>query len=182
MVKWLSHWFLDAMDYKEGAIRRKLDTHLQHTVLHFNGRQWGWSCAEVDWEKKLDVFTKKLLILPIHKQLHWSLCCVGNPSAVTNSSDEEDEDLEVSYMLFLDPLDYHDRSKVCQQVREWLNAEWNRKNKTSIRIFTPLTMKCFSPKGKIICITYFHISIQYDTYINVKLHFFFTYLHSPKAK
>ncbi len=122
--------------------------------------------------KKLDVFTKKLLILPIHKQLHWSLCCVGNPWAVTNSSHEEDEDLEVSYMLFLDQLDYHDRSKVCQQVREWLNAEWNRKHKTSIHMFNHLTMKCFSPKGKIICITYFHISIQYDTYINVKLHFF----------
>jgi Ulp1 family protease len=108
-------------------------------------------------EKKLDVFTKKLLILPIHKQLHWSLCCVGNTSAVTNSSDEEDEDLEVSYTLFLNPLDYHDRSKVCQQVREWLNGEWNRKNKTSIHMLTPLTMKCFSTKGKIICITLFPI-------------------------
>jgi hypothetical protein len=102
-------------------------------------------------KKKLDVFTKKMLILPINHQLHWSLCCVGNPSAVINSTDDDEaEDMEVSFILFLDPLDYHNKSMICDKVRHWLNLEWNRKYKNKIRIFSAITMKCFSPKGKTI--------------------------------
>jgi hypothetical protein len=50
-------------------------------------------------------------------------------------------------MLFLDPLDYHSRAEVVSNVRNWLNAEWNRKHKTSLNMFNNLTMESFSPKG-----------------------------------
>ncbi len=98
-----------------------------------------------------------MLFLPINKQLHWSLCCVSNPSVVTNSSNDEAEDMEVSFMLFLDPLYYYNRSMICDKVRFWLNREWNRKRNSKIRIFSPLTMKCFCPKGKIICTTLYFV-------------------------
>ncbi len=61
----------------------------------------------LQWNKKrnLDVFSKKILILPIHKQLHWSLCCIFNPRAVIRSNDEEHPDMEMCFLLFLDILD-----------------------------------------------------------------------------
>jgi Ulp1 family protease len=121
-----------------------------YTVLDDLGVDHVLKCTA---KRKLDVFTKKMLILPINKQLHWSLHCVGNPSAVTYCSDVDAEDMEVSYMLFLDPLDHHNRSMVCDKVMFWLNAEWNRKHNNKICIFSPKTMKCFCPKAKIICTT-----------------------------
>ena len=56
--------------------------------------------------------------------------------------------MEMCFLLFLDPLDHHSRVQVCHRVREWLNAEWNRKHNTNICKFTNLTTPCFTPKGK----------------------------------
>ena len=103
------------------------------------------------WTTKndLDVFTKKMLFLPIHKDFHWSLCIICNAGNV-NSSDcvEEDTSFEVPFILFLDPLDYHSRKNVCGTVRQWLNAEWSKKHVTPRPIFTPITIEAFSPSGK----------------------------------
>jgi Ulp1 family protease len=76
------------------------------------------------WTTKwdLDVFSKKMLFLPIHKDFHWcTICNAGN----ANSSDcvEEDSSFEVPFILFLDPLDKHSRKNVYGTVRQWLNAE-----------------------------------------------------------
>ena len=59
---------------------------------------------------------------------------------------------EVPFMLFLDPLDYHSRAEVVSNVRNWLNAEWNRKHKTSLNMFNNLTSESFSPKGMFFCL------------------------------
>jgi hypothetical protein len=45
-------------------------------------------------------------------------------------------------------MDFHSRNQVCKNVRDWLNGEWNKKHKTSINMFTALTMKSVSPTGK----------------------------------
>jgi hypothetical protein len=49
---------LDAVDNKEGAKRGKLDTHLQHTVLHYHGID-----LVLNWtlERNVDVFLKTCL-------------------------------------------------------------------------------------------------------------------------
>ncbi len=99
-------------------------------------------------KRNLDVFSKTMLILPINKQLHCSLCCIFNPRAVMSSNDEEHPDMEMCFLLFLDPLDYHSRVQVCQEIREWLNAAWNRKHNTNTRMFTHLTTPWFTPEGK----------------------------------
>ncbi len=70
LVKGLHHQCLDAVNNKEAAKRRKSDTHLQHIALHCLGWSWGWPCTEMNSKK---MYTKKMLILHINKQMHWSL-------------------------------------------------------------------------------------------------------------
>jgi Ulp1 family protease len=128
------------------------------SVIYLFSTQFYTKMTEVDgiktvtaWttKKDLDVFTKKMLFLPIHKDFHWSLCIICNAGNV-NSSDcvEEDTSFEVPFILFLDPLDYHSRKNVCGTVRQWLNAEWSKKHVTPRPIFTPITIEAFSPSGK----------------------------------
>jgi hypothetical protein len=159
-------WFNDSIvDFWMLWITRKEPTeenwiHIFNTQFYTTLDDFGVEHV-LNWtgKKKLDVFTKKMLILPINHQLHWPLCCVGNPSAVINSTDDDEtEDMEVRFMLFLDPLDYHNKSMICDKVSHWLNREWNRKYKDKIRIFSPITMKCFPPKGKSICNTLYFAS------------------------
>jgi hypothetical protein len=38
----------------------------------------------------IDIFSKKMLLIPIHKTLHWSLCVVFHPGSVTQFTDSDE--------------------------------------------------------------------------------------------
>jgi Ulp1 family protease len=95
--------------------------------------------------KDTDVFSKKNILIPVNKDKHGLLCAVYNAALVDTYV--EGVGKEVPFMLFSDPLDYHSRVEVVKNVRSWLNAEWNRKHKTSLNMFNNYTMESFSPKG-----------------------------------
>lgn len=97
-----------------------------------------------------DVFSKRIILIPVNKDKHWSLCALFNAALVNNSVDDITQ--EVPFILFLDPLNYHSRVEVVRNVRNWLNAEWNRKHNTSLNVFNNLTMESFSPRGMCLCI------------------------------
>ena len=40
-------------------------------------------------KKKIDIFQKKLIFVPVNSDLHWSLAVVVNPGFIANNSDEE---------------------------------------------------------------------------------------------
>ena len=40
-------------------------------------------------KKKIDIFEKKLIFVPVNSDLHWSLCVVVNPGSISNNYDEE---------------------------------------------------------------------------------------------
>ena len=42
----------------------------------------------------VDIFEKKFLFMPIHKDMHWSLCVVVNPGKIANMFDSVSKDLE----------------------------------------------------------------------------------------
>ncbi len=66
--------------------------------------------------KGKDIFSTKMLILPVDKHLHWPLCVVFNPGSVMQFTDSDDIDAEVPFMLILDPLDCHSRKEICQNL------------------------------------------------------------------
>ena len=43
-------------------------------------------------KKKIDIFEKKLIFVPVNSDLHWSLAVVVNPGFIANNSDEEIEE------------------------------------------------------------------------------------------
>ena len=40
-------------------------------------------------KKKIDIFEKKLIFVPVNRDLHWSLCVVVNPGFIGNNYDED---------------------------------------------------------------------------------------------
>ncbi len=64
----------------------------QHTILHQNVDGIKIVTA---WTTKrdLDVFTKKMLFLPIHQDFHWSLCIICNAGNVSSSGCVEEENV-----------------------------------------------------------------------------------------
>ena len=102
----------------------------------------------MDRKKAIDIFKKKLIFIPINKDLHWSLCVVVNPGSIAiSASGEVTQDDLLSCVIFLDSLSMHSKLKVRDTIWKWLNSEWKRlrpRNKQlellkneSLRILTP---------------------------------------------
>jgi hypothetical protein len=101
------------------------------------------------YRRDTDIFSKKSILVSVNKDQHWSLCAVFNAAILNNSVDDVTQ--EVTFMLFLDPLDYHSRVKMVRNIRNWLNADWNKKHNTCLNIFNNLTMESFLLKHCAFC-------------------------------
>jgi hypothetical protein len=55
--------------------------------------------AVASWtvKKKINVFEKKLIFIPIYADHHWSLCVVVNPGLIENSFTDGSPDQERSW-------------------------------------------------------------------------------------
>jgi Ulp1 family protease len=102
-------------------------------------------------KKNIDIFKKKLIFIPINKDLHWSLCVVVNPGAIRFSSNKNrTKNDPLSCLIFLDSLNMHRKAKVQSNISKWLNSEWERLRKKSEcqNPFTKKAFRIFSPTGK----------------------------------
>ena len=117
--------------------------------------------------KKIEVFDKKAIFIPINKSEHWSLLIVVNPGEINNSfkfntnvgkEKEKLMNLEAPFLLHLDSLKIHNSSKIGDTVRQWLDYEAKTKSiyREENSFFTnkdPCYMPSLCPKGKdIICL------------------------------
>ena len=92
--------------------------------------------------------------------LHWSLCVVVNPGAISNEfmdEDDQSDDQDFPCILFLDSLKTHRKARVANKVRKWLNHEAKRLGKFTELFeeknpipFNKETMEVFDPKGEYI--------------------------------
>ena len=112
--------------------------------------------AVTSWtaRKKIDVFSKRFIFIPINKSLHWSLCVVVNPGYILNQPNKKTgnppADSPLPCILFMDSLKAHQKSLVANTVREWLNSEWRRlgKDEGASNPFLFRTMPVFDPRSK----------------------------------
>ena len=103
-------------------------------------------------KKNIDIFQKKLIFIPINKDLHWSLCVVVNPGAISLASKKNrKKDDPLCCLIFFDSLNIHKKNNVQENISKWLNAEWSRLGKGSgcSNPFTNKSLRIFSPSGKI---------------------------------
>jgi hypothetical protein len=97
-----------------------------------------WTTAK----KAINIFQKKLILIPINIMKHWSLCAVMNHryidyGGVTLHANH----FQVPVMIFLDSLKLHSIDEISENVRMWLNEEYNRiNNHTRGSIFNAFTI------------------------------------------
>ena len=102
-----------------------------------------------------DIFTKKMLLLPFHRQCQWSLVVVLNPGAVISCEEKGHEGGLRPCILFLDPLGSdtkHDKKIIASKLLIWLNKRWRDRPgaKEDDRVpFSHRTTKVYTPAGKI---------------------------------
>lgn len=107
-------------------------------------------------KKNLDIFEKKFILIPVNKDIHWSLFVVVNPGKVENGHDStienDDEVLEHSFCLFMDSLRAHKKNRMKNIIQTWLNAEAKRLGKfTKLGQNEPFNSQSFpvvDPRGK----------------------------------
>jgi Ulp1 family protease len=107
-------------------------------------------------KKNLDIFEKKFILIPVNKDIHWSLFVVVNPGKVENGHDStianDDEVLEHSFCLFMDSLRAHKKNRMKNIIQTWLNAEAKRLGKfTKLGQNEPFNSHSFpvvDPRGK----------------------------------
>ena len=75
------------------------------------------------WSKKIDVFQKRIVIIPINKNFHWSLCVLINPAALTMRSEYKNIS---PFLLFFDSCRLHSRRRIESHIFGWLNFEYCR--------------------------------------------------------
>jgi Ulp1 family protease len=179
-----SIWFADQVFSSLQRISRqdKLDTHVFSTHFYSTLEEDG-PRAVTKWtkNKSIDVFTKRLIFIPINKHLHWSLCVVVNPGQILSHMRKREvvakgvHDLELNgdndempFILFLDSLNMHRKEQVAKNIRSWLNSEWSRLKKSDdVREpFTKDSMVVYSPQGSL-C----HMSLRIYCYTVAHLHF-----------
>ena len=105
--------------------------------------------------RRIDIFKKKLIFIPINDALHWSLSVVVNPGAVLDTCKGEGSlDGPLCCMLFFDSLRAHKKSSVHRNVAKWLNSEWKRLKKGQEAskedpFLDKLSFPVYEPTGKL---------------------------------
>ncbi len=72
------------------------------------------------------MFSKKFTFVPIRRDQHWSLMVIVNAGLI-DFCDELNNRSEIPALLHLDGLGLHNRVKISDNLRCWLNMEYDRK-------------------------------------------------------
>jgi Ulp1 family protease len=88
--------------------------------------------------QNIDIFKKKMVFVPVRKDLHRSLCVVSNPGTINWQHCDRVGELDcIPCLVFLDPMkDYHNHKVVGQKIIEGLNFEWKEQKSVSENLFT----------------------------------------------
>ena len=98
----------------------------------------------------MNIFDKKFAFIPINGRLHWSLCVVVNAGVLVKKllwDEEQHEETEAPFILFLDSLDSHRCDRIASNVRKFLNGEYGRIYGNDKNIFTKETLQVIRPQG-----------------------------------
>ncbi len=104
-------------------------------------------------KRKIDIFSYKLILLPINLNSHWSLCVIVNLNKFRDhvKLDKVQMNSEIPFMMLLDSLGMHGAEEIGQNIRKWLVHEWNKfSNNVDLDERHISLIPIFSPKGTVI--------------------------------
>jgi Ulp1 family protease len=106
----------------------------------------GWTA-----KKGIDVFTKDIIMMPVHGGNHWPLCCIMNAEYITANHDLSPVDLQcipVPCIICFDSMQgIHNYTMIAKTVLLWLKQEYSKKHKTSGVMFNSMNTPLIIPKG-----------------------------------
>jgi hypothetical protein len=98
--------------------------------------------------RKLDIFSKDVLVFPINGDNHWSLLVLYYPGLVRLSVDSGSTDNCAPIIIHLDSLKYHNGYHIAKNIRTFLNWEWSKKKGSSGGVmFNEFSCPVIIPKG-----------------------------------
>jgi hypothetical protein len=108
--------------------------------------------AVTSWtaKKKIDIFKKKLIFIPINKTMHWSLCIVVNPGEIEGYAVGTQPNQKMPCLIFLDSLKMHNPKVAKSHIQRWLNSEWKRLRGIEEEPFTTANFRFYTPQGMFI--------------------------------
>lgn len=127
--------------------------HLFNTFFYSKLKQLKTSTDDIRrWIKDVDIFDKDFLVIPICDQIHWFLIIICYPGEVPGHDDPitihddpeswnpEIDNPRVPAIIILDSLGLKNRRSYTKHVREFLQYESDKRNK-SVRIFSRESMR-----------------------------------------
>ena len=138
------------MSRGETSLSSKYHFFASHFYTHFE--RSGYKGVQ-SWTRKINLFEKKLVFIPINKEYHWSLLVIVNPGSIVDSAslgEDEKQEAPLSCLIFFDSLRMHNTRRVAKNIRDWLNEVWNRQAGDGARKdpFTAKSFPVFTPTGK----------------------------------
>jgi Ulp1 family protease len=104
-------------------------------------------------KKGIDIFSKKVIFIPVNLDSHWSLKAIFSPlmvSVVVDVDDLDPDEMEWTALIFLDSLKLHNSTKIASNIRLWLIHEWSKKTNAdcTYTIFNEQSLRLYKPQGK----------------------------------
>jgi Ulp1 family protease len=119
------------------------------------------SVAHWTANRGINVFEKKMIMIPANKQKHWSLCAVINAGYIDFSGVALHIDaFQVPVLVLLDSLKLHSLKEISENIRMWLNAEYSGiKSKSGSTIINAFTIHSVDLQDKLYIYIYIYIYI-----------------------
>jgi len=104
--------------------------------------------------KGINIFKKKMILIPVNQDKHWSLCAIINAGYIDYGGVQLYADaFQVPVLVHLDSLNLHSMAEISNNIKTWLNAEYSReKNRPDSTIFNNITIRNVVLQGKVIFI------------------------------
>jgi len=105
------------------------------------------------WTKKVDLFEKDFIVVPINDKAHWYVCIIcysgeeiiPNDETKTHDDQTEQADKRIPCILVFDSLPDGSKSDICNILRTYLTMEWEAKVPGKTKVFTELNMPQYNP-------------------------------------
>lgn len=82
------------------------------------------------WTNNINIFEKRLVIIPINHSNHWSLCVIANPGATVKDrfpGRECRQDEPLCCLIIMDSLKLHNKDDIANNILKWMNSEWKKR-------------------------------------------------------
>jgi Ulp1 family protease len=145
-------------------IARESSVHIFTTHFYTTLRDKGYD-AVAKWtvNKEINIFKKKMILIPVNQDKHWSLCAIINAGYIDyNGVQLYAEAFQVPVLVHLDSLNLHSMTEISNNIKTWLNAEYSReKNCQDSTIFNNITIHNVVLQGKVIFIWILLLLLNY---------------------